>query len=576
MKRCGLRPRRMKEFFRSTCANVGRAFAHRFRILVSFCLLTLSHLLFFSTPQFAAEAQIYRGEIKFDNRDVHNFSLKYPVLMIDNRYYIPLNREFLACVGLEVSDYSLRSAGDFKYAENIALRHAERKPEIPEEIFGTSIQIDEIRPLIATVRLGSGILRSNYPLYAAGEMPYLCLDDSNDFPIESIDLLWRGLFREQEKLPDRYSVFDYIPKSKFVRDQGSTQKCWAFAACSLLEIKIALTEGKYLNLSEDHLIEHCPISADAMSGGNWGLSSSYLTKLLGPVLESDGNERALGYYVQEYSEANGAEEIKKAIKKNGAVLTSLYYGPETSKFYDPDHFSYFHSDRRHRATHELLLVGWDDKYPKEKFRQTPPGDGAFIAMNSLGTDFGDGGILYISYYDDIASKRGISIDQYDGHSREFRVISRDRGGVTHFESIPHQRDLYAIQKLEVDQKSKIRGIGVYSNGRAIVSAYYAQDMPDAESDLIFLGDTYFENAGFKTIESYRNLEIEGDFYIVLKYHSSKSFIVPIEAPYPGIFYNVPSEPGTGFLAYLKDGRLVSVPLEDIKKDAILVLRLLVQ
>lgn len=560
----------------STPVGVERIIPSAFPKFAVFFVLALSCLVFFSTPQFAAEAQIYRGEIKFDHRAVHNYSLKHPILMIENRYYIPLSQEFLECIGLEfATPPSVELNGAYWYAK-IYLRRTERKTEVSEEIFGIAPQFDDIHPLIASVYLDSDILRSNYPIYLAGDIPYLCLDDSNDFPIGSIDLLWRGLTLEKGQLPERYSVFDSIPKSEFVRDQGSTQKCWAFAACSLLEIKIALTEGKYLNLSEDHLIEHCPISADAMSGGNWGLSSSYLTKLLGPVLEHDENKRNLGYYVQEYSETHGAKEIKKAIKKNGAVLTSLYYGPEISKFYDPIHFSYYHSEDRHRATHELLLVGWDDKYPKEKFKQMPPGDGAFIAMNSFGTDFGEGGFFYISYYDDIASKRGISIDQYDGHSREFRVISKDRGGVTHFESIPHQRDLYAIQKLEVDHKSKIRGVGVYSNGKAIVSAYCAKTMPKSEDDLIFLGDTYFENAGFKTIESYQNLEVADDFYIVLKYHSSKSFIVPIEAPYPGIFYNVPSEPGTSFLAYLKNGRLISTPLEDIKKDAILVLRLLVE
>ncbi|MDO4753386.1 MAG: C1 family peptidase, partial [Bacillota bacterium] len=492
-------------------------------------------------------------------------------------YYIPMNREFLSAIGIQTSEYTVRRKDNHAVIDRIQLSFGERTPSIPRGSFGDSVDLENILPLIAKVRIGSTLLRSNYPMYLIGDVPYICIDDTNDFPVSSIDILLKGLSGNKEvQPPPYYNVFDYIPESKFVRDQGSTQKCWAFAACSMFEIKIALEEGKFLNLSEDHLIEHCPVPADALSGGNWGLSASYLTKLLGPTSEGSPNSARLGYYIEEYTEVKGVEEIKKSIQKNGAVLTSIYYGVESAKYYNHEKFAYYHSNDAHRPTHELILVGWDDAYPRENFKNPPPRDGAFIAMNSFGTNFGKRGFFYISYYDDIATATAFTIDSYNSHGNDFKVISKDRGGVTHFETVPYKRDLYAIAKFHIEDAAKIRGIGIYANGKSIVTAYYAKKMPTKESDLSFLGDTYFEKPGFKVIETFNNTGIHEDFYIVLKYTSPMAFSIPIEASYPGITYGVFSEPGTNFLGYAEKGEIISIPLEEIKKDGSIVLRLFIQ
>ena len=87
--------------------------------------------------------------------------------------------------------------------------------------------------------------------------------------------------------------------------------------------------------------------------------------------------------------------------KYGSVDVS-YYGQsrydEVSLYYNTETYAQY-VDIFVVPNHEVSIVGWDDNFPKEKFLTPPPGDGAWIVKNSWGTDYGDKGYLYVSYYD---------------------------------------------------------------------------------------------------------------------------------------------------------------------------------
>lgn len=58
--------------------------------------------------------------------------------------------------------------------------------------------------------------------------------------------------------------------------------------------------------------------------------------------------------------------------------------------------SYYMPDNKGNG-HAVILVGWDNDYPASNFGTSPQRNGAWLAKNSWGTDFGDGGYFWISY-----------------------------------------------------------------------------------------------------------------------------------------------------------------------------------
>lgn len=115
------------------------------------------------------------------------------------------------------------------------------------------------------------------------------------------------------------------------------------------------------------------------------------------------------------------DSVKKMIMQYGSCGIDIYMNRSydssyTSDIYDdyrvaPDvscMYNFYNSTRNHAVS----VVGWDDDFPKENFADIPvniekvvageepvlpQNNGAWLVKNSYGTDYGDGGYVWISY-----------------------------------------------------------------------------------------------------------------------------------------------------------------------------------
>ncbi len=220
------------------------------------------------------------------------------------------------------------------------------------------------------------------------------------------------------------------------KNQGKTDSCWAFATIGAIEQAAILTgyADNSVDYSENHLAyffynrETDPWGGTEGDHNDLGYGYNYLdnggnimmaafelaswtgvakesispfTGSVAPILPeynyySDLKMKNSYFVGTNADESINAEAIKNAIGNYGAV--ACQYG-HFSRYYNPDTAAYYNNGTS--INHAVVLVGWDDNYRKENFREglQPQQDGAFIAKNSYGTDWGDEGFFYISYED---------------------------------------------------------------------------------------------------------------------------------------------------------------------------------
>ena len=269
-------------------------------------------------------------------------------------------------------------------------------------------------------------------------------------------------------IPGSYDLRDYIDIE--VKDQKNTGECWAFTANTSLETYLSLHNETY-NFSERHIDYDTSTSfiddqwsyslnREVGSGGYSTTAFAYYSRGSGPVLEEDmpfeDNEAPIALYelpknisvkkidnmlyfpniYKKYDENNNIvytdadeveyskdeiieirKQVKEHIMNNGGISVSID-APYNGCYYNESTHGAFLNNPDTIANHAVTIIGWDDHYSKNNFYYQPKEDGAYIILNSWGSEWGDNGVYYVSYEDFLIESQmrgivGISNINYD-------------------------------------------------------------------------------------------------------------------------------------------------------------------
>lgn len=336
------------------------------------------------------------------------------------------------------------------------------------------------------------------------------------------------------ELPKHYDMRE-LGRVTPVRDQGLYGTCWAFASLAALET--TLTPQENLVFSPDHMSLCNSFSLGQNEGGEYTMAIAYMASWQGPVYESD-DPYGDGKTNPDLKARKHLEEaqilapkdyvaIKEAIYKYGAVETSIYTQMKTanswSGYYNRERATYYYNQEA-TCNHDIIIVGWDDDFPKEYFTITPENDGAFICKNSWGTEFGEDGYFYVSYE--------------DANIGTTNVVYTKLGDANNFDNI-YQSDLLGWRGQIGYEKDQAYFANVYRAGEdeelAAVS-FYATDVDttyqvyvvpefedeDSLNDRKLVAEGSFEQAGYYTVRL--------DEAVKLKDNQKFAVVVHIQTP----------------------------------------------
>lgn len=349
---------------------------------------------------------------------------------------------------------------------------------------------------------------------------------------------------EEIELPARYDMRE-LDRVTPVRDQGLYGTCWAFASLAAMETTLTPTER--LVFSPDHMSLSNSFSLGQNEGGEYTMAIAYLASWQGPVYEADDpygdgetrEELAARKHLEEalIIESKDYTAIKEAIYKYGGVETSIYTQMTTanswSAYYNRERATY-HYNVEQPCNHDIVIVGWDDDFPKEYFTIPPEEDGAFICKNSWGTAFGEDGYFYVSYEDANIGTTNVVYSKVGNADNFDRIYQSDLLGWTG--QLGYSREsAYFANVYEAGEKEELAAVSFYATGPDTSYQVFLVKNFEDEEDLnnrTLLKEGTLNYSGYYTVRMDEPVRLpDNEKYAVVVYISTPGSIHPVAIEY---------------------------------------------
>ena len=362
------------------------------------------------------------------------------------------------------------------------------------------------------------------------------------------------------------AYFDLREKGRVsqIRNQGTYGTCWAFAATSALESSL-LPEEKYL-FSVDNMSMSNSFHANQYDGGEYTMGMAYLAAWQGPVLEkddpygdgvSDDTLKAVKH-VQEMQIIDGKdyEGIKEAVFKYGGVESSLYStirsSQDSSVYYNRENSAYCYIGTE-KPNHDVVIIGWDDNYPSSNFNTQLEGDGAFICQNSWGSDFGEDGIFYVSYYDTNIGTHNVVYTRVDDTDNYDHIYQSDLCGWVGNMGYDNEQ-IYGANVFQAKGNEKLSAASFYATGaNTEYELYVVHDFKNEKSfaNREKLASGVVKKAGYYTVDFDEQKLKAGEKYAIVLYVKTPGSKHPLAIEYDtgeSILQGVDLDDGEGYIS----------------------------
>lgn len=366
-------------------------------------------------------------------------------------------------------------------------------------------------------------------------------------------------------LPSRYDLREK-ERVTTVRNQGSYGTCWASAALSAIES--SLQPENNVSYSVDHMSMSNSSDVEQNDGGSYTMAMAYLAAWQGPVYEkddpygdgeSDDTLKEVAH-VQEMRvlDAKDFTEIKKSVFKYGGVSTSIFStirsGETSSTFYNKETNSYCYIGTE-KPNHDVVIIGWDDSYPKENFNVPLEGDGAFICQNSWGENFGENGVFYVSYYDSNIGTHNVvytRIEDVDNYDNIYQSDLCGWVGKMGYE----KESIFGANVFTAKSNEELVATGFYATGPGTeYEVFVVNNFEDTSSfsDMKSVASGTLEHAGYYTIDFNEPVSVaKGERYAIVVYVYTPGATHPMAIEYKAsgkIYDQVDLEDGEGYISY---------------------------